>query len=215
MFQHLSCIFVFLCFFLFSFSNSTRVPLTGHDWIITDNRSYSAQGEIPGTIHTILLAANQITEPYWGYNDVNLRSLIYSSWTFTKNFSLTQDFLTFTQFTLHFDQIDTVANITLNECFLGQTNSMFIPYTFNVMRSCLQSNNQLRIDFESPVIYALNQAKAYNDSVPPDCPPDVQHGECHVQFIRKEPCSFSWDWVRIIILKIQFFCKKLFNDSFH
>jgi beta-mannosidase len=90
-----------------------------------------------------------------------------------------------------------VASITLNGCPIGQTNSMFLAYTFNVMRSCLQSNNQLRIDFQSPIVYALSQAQAYNDTVPPACPPDVQHGECHVQFIRKEPCSFSWDWVRI------------------
>ena len=195
----MSCIFFFFVILLlsFCFSNTSRVPLTGDGWTITDHKSYSAHGRIPGTIHTILLAANQITEPYSGYNDVNLRSLVYSSWTFRKNFSLTQDFLTSTQFTLHFDQIDTVANITLNGCFIGSTNSMFIPYIFNVMRSCLQSNNQLRIDFQSPVVYALNQAQAYNDTVPPDCPPADQHGECHVQFIRKEPCSFSWDWVSI------------------
>src|SRR5690349_1520769 len=106
MFQQLSCIFFFfVLLLLFSFLNSIRVPLTGDDWIITDNRSYFAHGQIPGTIHTILLAANQIAEPYWGYNDVNLRSLVYSSWTFRKNFVLTQDFLTFTQFVLHFDQI--------------------------------------------------------------------------------------------------------------
>jgi beta-mannosidase len=197
MFQTMSCIYLFFLLLLFSFSNSTRVPLTGDDWIITDNRSYVVHGHIPGTIHTILFTANQITEPYWGYNDVDLRSLVYSSWTFRKNFSLSQDFLTFTQFALHFDQIDTVANITLNGCFLGQTNSMFIAYTFNVTQSCLQSDNELQIDFESPVLYALSQTKAYNDTVPPDCPPDVQHGDCHVQFVRKEPCSFSWDWVRI------------------
>ena len=57
---------------------------------------------------------------------------------------------------------------------------MFLAYTFNVMKSCLQSQNELRIDFESPVIYALHQEQAYNDSVPPDCPPDIQYGECHV-----------------------------------
>ena len=190
--------FIYLLFlFFFGSSHSAIVPLTGNGWTINNNGSYFAQGEIPGTIHTILLAANQITEPYRGYNDVNLRYLIYTPWTFRKNFSLTDDFLTLAQFTLHFDQIDTVANITLIECFIGQTNNMFIAYTFNVMRTCLQSNNELRIDFESPVLYALNQYQAYNGSVPPDCPPDIQYGECHVQFIRKEPCSFSWDWVRI------------------
>jgi beta-mannosidase len=187
---------LFLLFF-FASSNSTLVPLTGNGWTITDNQSYSVQGRIPGTIHTILLAANQIPEPYWGYNDINLRHLIYTSWTFRKIFSLIDDFLASTQFTLHFDQIDTVANITLNGCPIGQTNNMFLAYTFNVMRSCLQSNNELQIDFESPILYASKQAKAYNDSVPPNCPPDAQHGECYFQFIRKEPCSFSWGWVRI------------------
>jgi beta-mannosidase len=185
-----------LSVYFFASARAVVVPLTGNDWVISNNQSLSAQGQVPGTIHTILLAANLIPDPYLGYNDVNLRYLIYSSWTFRKNFALTDDFLSLTQFTLHFDQIDTVANITLNGCFIGQTNSMFIPYSFNVTRSCLQSNNELRIDFESPVIYAANQAKAYNESVLPVCPADVQHGECHIQFIRKEICSFSWDWVR-------------------
>jgi beta-mannosidase len=199
MFKQLLCTFFFFLFvfLFFSSSNATRIPLTGDGWTITDNQSHFAKAQLPGTIHTILLAANQITEPYWGYNDVNLRHLVYTPWTFRKNFTLTQPFLTYTIFTLHFEQIDTVANITLNECLIGQTNSMFIPYTFYVMKSCLKSDNQLQIDFESPVMYAYNQAQAYNDSVLPKCPPDVQHGECYVQYIRKEPCSFSWDWVRI------------------
>ena len=27
-----------------------------------------------------------------------------------------------------------------------------------------------------------------------ECPPIVQNGECHVNFLRKQQCSFSWDW---------------------
>ena len=191
----LSLLALSVCFFASSHA-VTVVPLAGNDWVISNNQSLFAQGQVPGTIHTILFAAKLIPDPYFGYNDVNLRYLVYNSWTFWKNFSLTDDFLSLTQFTIHFDQIDTVANITLNDCFIGRTNSMFIPYWFNLTRLCLQSNNQLRIDFESPVIYATNQAKAYNETVLPECPLAVQHGECHVQFIRKEICSFSWDWVR-------------------
>ena len=165
--------------------------------MITDNQSLSAQGQVPGTIHTILFNSSKIPDPYLAYHDTDLRSLVYSQWTFRKNFSLTDDFLASAQFAIHFDQVDTVANITLNGCFLGFTNNMFLAYTFNVMKSCLQANNQLQIDFDSPVNYALQQSKAYGDTVPPDCPSGVQHGECHANFIRKEPCSFSWDWVRV------------------
>lgn len=30
--------------------------------------------------------------------------------------------------------------------------------------------------------------------IPPTCPPKVQRGECQVNFLRKQQCSFSWDW---------------------
>jgi beta-mannosidase len=186
-----------LCTFIFISSGSiaTRISLTGNDWLVNSGQTLQATGAVPGTVHTILLAAKKINDPYWGFGDTDLRTLIYQSWTFTKNFSLQTDFLNLTQFTLHFDQIDTVSNITLNQCFLGNTNNMFIAYTLNVQSSCLRRDNVLRVDIMSPVTYALNQAIAYNKTVLPTCPPSEQHGECHVQFIRKEPCSFSWDWV--------------------
>jgi len=192
-------VFIFSSFtLLLSGSNSTRISLTGSDWLVSNGQTLQATGTVPGTIHTILLSAKMIDEPYWGFGDTTMRYLVYQSWTFTKNFSLQVDFLNSTQFILHFDQIDTVSNITLNECFLGNTSSMFFAYTFNILSACLKTDNILRVDFMSPVIYALNQAIAYNKSVPPYCPNGAQHGECHVQFIRKEPCSFSWDWVSYI-----------------
>ena len=30
--------------------------------------------------------------------------------------------------------------------------------------------------------------------VPPECPPDVYHGECNANKLRKMQASFSWDW---------------------
>jgi beta-mannosidase len=191
--SHTFSIFIFIL--LFSGSNSTRISLTGDDWLVSNGQSLQAIGTVPGTVHTILLSAKMIDDPYWGFGDTTMRYLIYDSWTFNKNFSLQGDFLNLTQFTLSFDQIDTVSNITLNQCYLGNTSSMFFAYTFNVMSNCLRNDNILRIEFMSPVTYALNQAIAYNKTVQPTCTGSVQHGECHVQFIRKEPCSFSWDWV--------------------
>jgi len=44
------------------------------------------------------------------------------------------------------------------------------------------------------VVYAKGQASNYPYDVPELCPPLVQQGECSFNFIRKEACSFSWDW---------------------
>ncbi len=190
-----------LLIFLFSGASSTHISLTGDDWSLSNGQTFQATGSVPGTIHTILFSAKLIDEPYWGWSDTTLRYLVNQSWTFTKKFSLQPDFLNLTQFLIHFDQIDTVSNVTLNECFLGNTSSMFFAYSFEVDSRCLKSDNILRIDLMSSIIYALNQAIAYNKTVQPTCPLSEQHGECHVQFIRKEPCSFSWDWVSSSIWK--------------
>jgi beta-mannosidase len=187
----------FLLFiFLFSTSSSTRISLTGDDWSVNNGQTLQATGTVPGTIHTILLSAKLIDDPYWGYGDSTLHYLVNQSWTFTKKFSLPADFLNLTQFMLHFDQVDTVSNVTVNDCFLGSTNSMYFSYTFDVQGGCLKNENTLRVDFMSPVIYALEQALAYNTSyIPMSCPDPDLHLECHSPFIRKEPCSFGWDWV--------------------
>lgn len=60
-----------------------------------------------------------------------------------------------------------------------------------------RGENTIVVAFSSAYWYALAQAAAYPpqpDGIPPGCPPAVQQGFCHPNFIRKEPCSFSWDW---------------------
>ena len=194
-----SLFIITFCVALVSSAASTRVSLAGSDWSIKNGADLQAVGTVPGTIHTILFSAKLIEEPYWRFHDTDLRYLVNQSWIFTKSFSLQSQFLDSTQFILHFDQIDTVSNITLNNCNLGQTNSMFFAYEFNVPRTCLQTENTLHIEFTSPILYAKQQSIAYNKTVYPLCPNAAQHGECHVQFIRKEPCSFSWDWVTSLL----------------
>lgn len=31
-------------------------------------------------------------------------------------------------------------------------------------------------------------------SIPPNCPPMMYHGECHMNLLRKMQASFAWDW---------------------
>ena len=180
---------------LLCFVNANRICLSGNDWIITDNMDITAQGSVPGTVHTILLASNKIPDPYFGLNDVNLRFLVKRNWIFFKNLTLTSDIVASDKISLYLDQIDTIANITINKCLIGKTNNMFRRHIFPIPSLCLHTENFIEIHFQSPISYALEQSIIYNGTVPPRCPPDSQHGECLVQFIRKEPCSFSWDWV--------------------
>ena len=54
--------------------------------------------------------------------------------------------------------------------------------------------NKLEFFFEAPVKSATAIAKSDPINQPPNCPPDVQNGQCHVNRLRKPGYSFSWDW---------------------
>lgn len=57
---------------------------------------------------------------------------------------------------------------------------------FPVTELLQDGENVLKVSFMSPVLYASERSKAHVGArVPPECPPDVQKGECHVNFIRK------------------------------
>ena len=64
---------------------------------------------------------------------------------------------------------------------------LFFPLMQSFDITSVVSNvNSLELRFQSPVLYAAQQSKAHTSySVPPDCPPLVQKGQCHVNFIRK------------------------------
>ncbi|XP_032876273.1 beta-mannosidase [Amblyraja radiata] len=71
---------------------------------------------------------------------------------------------------------------------------MFRRYTFD-STDVIKERNYIEVRFVSAVLYAAERNAAHSQySVPPDCPPPQQNGECHVNFIRKEQSSFSWDW---------------------
>ncbi|CAL1537672.1 unnamed protein product [Lymnaea stagnalis] len=55
-------------------------------------------------------------------------------------------------------------------------------------------DNSIFVQFTSAVTAANDRSNKSFYVIPPECPPLVQHGQCHVNQIRKEQCSFSWDW---------------------
>ncbi|XP_016127701.1 beta-mannosidase-like [Sinocyclocheilus grahami] len=96
---------------------------------------------------------------------------------------------------LVFEGVDTVSTISLNGVTIGKTDNMFRRHDFEVTDLLKDEDNILQVWIMSAVTYASQRSHAHTEyRVPPDCPPPVQKGECHVNFIRKAQSSFSWDW---------------------
>ncbi|UYV81238.1 hypothetical protein LAZ67_20000433 [Cordylochernes scorpioides] len=164
--------------------------------VLTDD---TVKATVPGGVYTDLLRANKIQDPYYGYRDVEYRWIPRENWTYYTNFTVPKDFPSKNYTTLVFHGLDTVATVTLNGHIIGESNNQFVRYKFNVTDVLKKGEtNQLEVTFQSPVSYATEQSQAYETKygypVAPNCPVDVQNGECHVNFIRKAQSSFSWDW---------------------
>jgi beta-mannosidase len=210
----MSCFFVFFlninvycgCFFPFVLASASKISSIsvyvslGSNWTLTNNvRNISVDNlTLPISVHTALRAAKLIDDPLYGFNDIKLRWISNEdNWVFSNYFVTTTAISSSKRVDFIFDSIDTIASIYLNGRFLLFVNNQFLSYRVENVSATLApvgKLNQLEIRFKSAIKQANYLAQTYSYRVPPDCVPDVQHGECHVNFIRKEQCSFSWDW---------------------
>ena len=62
---------------------------------------------------------------------------------------------------------------------------MSVAQDFSVGALLTEGDNVLTVSLASPVRYAAQRSEAHSYRVPPDCPPEVQQGQCHVNYIRK------------------------------
>lgn len=88
--------------------------------------------------------------------------------------------------------LDTIADVYINGVSIGHSSNMFQRYVWNIKTALVLGSNDITIKFTSAVTYSASKSEQYNYTIPPNCPPPVQHGECHVNLIRKKQCSFSW-----------------------
>jgi len=139
---------------------------------------------VPGTIHTDLLNNKIIEDPFYSDNELKMGWITLCDWNYQTKFDFYDN--TNKNVNLVFEGVDTVGEIYLNERKLGNTDNMFLTYSFNVKNILKSTDNTLKIILKSPVRYALRQEKKYG-KLP------VALNSSRV-YIRKAQYSFGWDW---------------------
>ncbi|TRY79762.1 hypothetical protein TCAL_08106 [Tigriopus californicus] len=178
---------------------SGRIDLNEAPWMVksvSQNIEIPAKG-IPGGIYSDLRHSGILTSDfYYRFNDQEYRWVSYENWTYSAEFVVDQDTLNHDFIVLDCKGVDTVSTIMINDQLVGETNNMFVRYSFDVKEFLKLGNNEIRIEFKSPVEHAKNmfQEQAETYVVPPECVAPQFQGECHANHIRKMQSSFSWDW---------------------
>jgi beta-mannosidase len=153
--------------------------------------------KVPGCVHTDLLAAKKIPDPYYRRNELDVLWVDSTGWEYVRTFRATRAQAAAALQQLVFEGLDTVAEVYLNGRQVGASANMFRRYRYDVAGVLREGANELRVVFQSPIEYGRRQhAKA------PDLGGPIRYTEwenhpprlSYRPYIRKAQYQFGWDW---------------------
>ncbi|WP_340557082.1 glycoside hydrolase family 2 protein [Streptomyces sp. GSL17-111] len=151
---------------------------------LTDGWSLRHRGallpaRVPGCVHTDLLAADVIPDPYLGRNEDEVAWVGRQAWTYERELAPVGGH---ERTDLVFEGLDTAARISLDDRVLGSTRNMHRAHRFDV--TGLSGVLEVRFASAYDEAAAVRAATGERPNVYPE----------PSQYLRKMACNFGWDW---------------------
>ncbi len=175
---------------LFSLGKAATIPIPRRlslngDWQVSQiDREDWVPAKVPGCVHTDLLAAGKIPDPFYRENEKAVQWVGQSDWVYRRTFDVPREVLKNDRVLLRCEGLDTLAAVKINGKEVGRADNMFRLWEFDVKPVLRAGENAIEISFESPFAYIKQRE---SDSAPAKW----VKGRA---WVRKEPCSFGWDW---------------------
>jgi beta-mannosidase len=169
--------------------NLRRVSLNGEWQVSMGETDVWIPAQVPGCIHTDLLAAGKIADPFYRDNEKAVQWVGETDWLYRRSFDVDAEMLSHKQVILRCEGLDTLATIRINGHELGKTDNMFRTWEFDAKRLLKSGDNKIEILISSPAKFvdALEKKRGENKGVT---------GRA---WLRKQPCQFGWDWAPTLI----------------
>jgi beta-mannosidase len=157
-------------------------------------RNITVDYPVPGDVHSALIAAGQIPDPYKGTNELAVRWVADEEWVATREFTL--DAIGEGEYHLDIDYLDTVATVTVNGVKVLEAENCFRRYRPDVTKALMRGKNVVEVTLHS-------NTKAANDkqaAQPFYIPYSVSNNPIpNGNMLRKPQCHFGWDWNLAIV----------------
>jgi beta-mannosidase len=157
-------------------------PVGFGDWI---------PAEVPGCVHTDLLRAGKIPDPFYGTNEKSLQWIERTDWEYRSTFVADAALLRRDRIEIVFQGLDTFAEVSVNGARVLSADNMFRSWSADLKPRVVAGTNTVVVHFRSPIVatkpaydrlgYTL---PAVNDQAP----------EMVSMFARKAPYHYGWDW---------------------
>src|SRR5215472_15939782 len=171
-----------------------HINLNGQWRVNKLGQTESIPAVVPGCIHTDLLGARKIPDPFIRDNEKEVQWVGEASWVYQRSFRVPKELLAAPRVLLRCEGLDTLATLKINGQEIGRANNMFRTWEFDAKSALKVGENTIEIAFASPLpLMKEQQAKRvlYEWSGP--------HEPLGRAWVRKEPCNFGWDWGPVLI----------------
>ena len=138
---------------------------------------------VPGTVHTDLLKAGMIDDPFYRDNEKNLHWIERETWVYRTRFDLDERLVDKRHLQLVFEGLDTYADVTLNGIPLLRADNMFRVWKADIGSIVRAGDNLLEITFLPAVVADSVKASKVGYRLP-----DTR------AYSRKAPYQYGWDW---------------------
>ncbi|MGE4286416.1 MAG: glycoside hydrolase family 2 protein [Phycisphaerae bacterium] len=171
-------------------SPAKEIDLSGEWQISSADGEHKLTGKLPGDVHSALLAAGIIENPYYGTNEDAVQWVSETDWIYSRTFSFSPQMLSRKVIVLEVDGPDTICSFRVNGELIGESRDMFNRYRFDIKPVIRQGVNNIEISFHSPRAEARELIADYDPALI-KWSTSMDEG---FNLIRKAQCQGGWDW---------------------
>ncbi|MCV3737361.1 glycoside hydrolase family 2 protein [Rhizobium sp. TRM96647] len=168
----------------------TSIDLSGTWRLSTVAGEHAAAIAVPGDVHSALMAAGIVADPYVGRNELEARWVAEADWAMERTFLVQPEMLEAGWY-LDIGSIDTVASVYMNGVLVQDTDNCFRRYRPDVTEALKAGENHVRVVIHSAVAAAAARQAEQPFFVPwHEGNSPIANGN----MLRKPQCHFGWDW---------------------
>lgn len=147
--------------------------------------------QVPGCNFSDLVANDIIKDPFYRDHEHQLQWIEQENWHYRKVFEVNAELFEQDAIELVMDGLDTYCTIYLNGVLIFESKNMFVGHRISCKEQLVVGNNEIRIEFHSPIVKTLPKYIDNGFTYPAE---NDKSSERLSVYTRKAPYHFGWDW---------------------
>ena len=147
--------------------------------------------KVPSTVYGTLLEKGLIPDPFYRDNELDALKLMENDFAYETTIVISEEDRKADRLFLHFDGIDTIADVYLNGEKIGSADNMNRVWEYDitdlVAGDAADTVYQVKVVLHSPTKFIAEEEAKCPVGAASDAMPGFPH-------IRKAACMYGWDW---------------------